>query len=93
MYLVTSRFSLSTNHGISAEVEKSQWAIQPGCGMTKTLQAEIDRSKSILGLKSDKDWVFLANYRDPTHLMNTFVFIMGRGLGCLPTASGTLRFI
>lgn len=47
----------------------------------KPYRLKLTEAKSILGLKSDKDWVFLANYRDPTHLMNTFVFIMGRGLG------------
>ncbi len=47
----------------------------------KPYRLKLSEKKPILGLKSNKDWVFLANYRDPTHLMNTFVFIVGRGLG------------
>ena len=47
----------------------------------KPYRIKLDEKASILGLDADKDWVLLANYRDPTHLMNTFVFEMGRGLG------------
>ena len=39
-------------------------------------------------MKENKDWVLLANYRDPTHLMNTFVFSIGAGLG-LPYTNNT----
>ena len=46
----------------------------------KPYRIKLDEKASILGLAEDKDWVLLANYRDPTHLMNTFVFEMGRGL-------------
>ena len=47
----------------------------------KPYRLKLDEAAEILGLASDKDWVLLANYRDPTHLMNTFVFEMGQGLG------------
>ena len=47
----------------------------------KPYRIKLDEKASILGLEEEKDWVLLANYRDPTHLMNTFVFEMGRGLG------------
>lgn len=47
----------------------------------KPYRIKLDEKTSILGLADDKDWVLLANYRDPTHLMNTFVFEMGQGLG------------
>ena len=47
----------------------------------KPYRIKLDEKASILGLDEEKDWVLLANYRDPTHLMNTFVFEMGRGLG------------
>ena len=42
---------------------------------------KLDEKASILGLAEEKDWVLLANYRDPTHLMNTFVFTAGNELG------------
>ena len=47
----------------------------------KPYRIKLDEKASILGLDEEKDWVLLANYRDPTHLMNTFVFEMGAGLG------------
>lgn len=47
----------------------------------KPYRLKLDEKAEILGLAADKDWVLLANYRDPTHLMNTFVFGMGEGLG------------
>jgi len=47
----------------------------------KPYRIKLDEKSEILGLKANKDWVLLANYRDPTDLMNTFVFNMGEGLG------------
>ena len=47
----------------------------------KPYRIKLDEKAEILGLDANKDWVLLANYRDPTHLMNTFVFEMGQGLG------------
>ena len=47
----------------------------------KPYRIKLDAKAAILGLDAEKDWVLLANYRDPTHLMNTFVFEMGQGLG------------
>ena len=47
----------------------------------KPYRIKLNEKAAILGLDVNKDWVLLANYRDPTHLMNTFVFEMGRGLG------------
>lgn len=46
----------------------------------KPYRIKLDKKTSILGLKEEKDWVLLANYRDPTHLMNTFVFTAGEKL-------------
>lgn len=46
----------------------------------KPYRIKLDKKASILGLKEEKDWVLLANYRDPTHLMNTFVFTAGEKL-------------
>ena len=54
----------------------------------KPYRIKLDEKASILGLAEEKDWVLLANYRDPTHLMNTFVFAMGEGLG-LPYTNHT----
>jgi len=47
----------------------------------KPYRIKLDEKAGILGLKADKDWVLLANYRDPTQLMNTFAFTVGHGLG------------
>ena len=54
----------------------------------KPYRIKLDQKSEILGLKENKDWVLLANYRDPTHLMNTFVFSIGAGLG-LPYTNNT----
>jgi len=55
----------------------SSWLWYP----KKPYRIKLDEKTEILGLKSEKDWVLLSNYRDPTHLMNTFVFTIGQGLG------------
>ena len=57
----------------------------------KPYRIKLDEKASILGLDEEKDWVLLANYRDPTNLMNTFVFEMGRGLD-MPYTNHT-RFV
>jgi hypothetical protein len=47
----------------------------------KPYRIKLDEKASILGLSEEKDWVLLANFRDPTKLMNTLVFEMGDRLG------------
>lgn len=47
----------------------------------KPYRIKLDKKSEILGLASEKDWVLLANYRDPTHLMNAFTFIVGQHVG------------
>lgn len=47
----------------------------------KPYRFKLDEKASVLGLDPEKDWVLLANYRDPSHLMNTFVFELGRAMG------------
>jgi len=54
----------------------SSWLWYP----KKPYHIKFDKKAVILGLKAAKDWVLLADYRDPTHLMNTFVFTVGQGL-------------
>lgn len=44
----------------------------------KPYRIKLDEKASIVGLAAEKDWVLLANFRDPTHMMNTFVFELGR---------------
>ncbi len=46
----------------------------------KPYKLKLDEKASMLGLESNKVWVLLANYRDPTDLMNTFVFAAGQAL-------------
>ena len=57
----------------------------------KPYRIKLDEKASILGLDEEKDWVLVANYRDPTNLMNTFVFEMGDRLG-IPYPNHT-RFV
>lgn len=47
----------------------------------KPYRIKLDKKSEILGLATEKDWVLLANYRDPTQMMNTFAFIAGEKLG------------
>lgn len=44
----------------------------------KPFRIKLGTKASLLGLKEDKDWVLLANYRDPTHFMNAAAFDMAR---------------
>ena len=47
----------------------------------KPYRIKLDEKSEILGLKSNSDWVLLANYRDPTNLMNAFGFEVAQWLG------------
>jgi hypothetical protein len=55
----------------------SSWLWYP----KKPYRIKLNDKAEIFGLKAEKDWVLLADYRDPTHLMNAFVFTFGQGLG------------
>jgi hypothetical protein len=57
----------------------------------KCYRIKLDGKSKILGLKSNRDWVLLANYRDPTDLMNAFSFEVANWLG-LPYSNHT-RFV
>jgi hypothetical protein len=54
----------------------------------KPYRIKLDESSEILGLKRNRDWVLLPNYRDPTDLMNTFGFEVAEWLG-LPFTNHT----
>lgn len=54
----------------------------------KPYRIKLNESSGILGLGKNKDWVLLANYRDPTDLMNTFGFEVAQWLG-LPFTNHT----
>ena len=54
----------------------------------KPYRIKLDEKHKLLGLDKAKHWVLLANYRDVTDLMNTFVFEMGQWLG-LPFTNHT----
>lgn len=47
----------------------------------KPYRFKLDTKHKLLGLDKAKSWVLLANYRDVTDLMNTFVFEAGTWLG------------
>ncbi len=54
----------------------------------KPYRIKLDVSDKILGIKKNRDWVLLANYRDPTDFMNTFTFEAARWMG-LPFTNHT----
>jgi CotH kinase protein len=54
----------------------------------KPYHIKLDEQSDILGLKSNRDWVLLSNYRDPTDLMNAFGFEVASWLG-LPYTNHT----
>ncbi len=54
----------------------------------KPYRIKLDEKHKMLGLDKAKSWVLLANYRDVTDMMNTFVFEMGHFLG-LPYTNHT----
>jgi len=54
----------------------------------KPYRLKLSDTCALLGLKSDKDWILLANYRDPTDLMNTYSFAVADWLG-LPFSNHT----
>ncbi len=47
----------------------------------KPYRIKLDEKASIIGLAAEKDWVLLANYRDPSHIMNAFVFELAHLMG------------
>lgn len=57
----------------------------------KPYRIKLDDKASLMGMSPDKDWVLLANFRDPTDLMNAFAFELARR-SCVPFA-GTNRFV
>ncbi|MBR1933991.1 MAG: CotH kinase family protein [Prevotella sp.] len=54
----------------------------------KPYRIKLNEKHKMLGLDKAKSWVLLANYRDVTDMMNTFVFEMGHWLG-LPYTNHT----
>ena len=54
----------------------------------KPYRVKLNTKHKLLGLDKARNWVLLANYRDVTDLMNTFVFEMGEWLG-LPYTNHT----
>ena len=47
----------------------------------KPYRIKFDVSSKVLGIKKNKDWVLLANYRDVTKVMNTFASITADWMG------------
>lgn len=44
----------------------------------KPYRIKFDKKQTVMGLGKAKSWVLLAEYRDPTDLMNAFVFELGQ---------------
>ncbi|SHJ18947.1 CotH protein [Fibrobacter sp. UWP2] len=47
----------------------------------KPYRIKFNVKTEVLGLPANRDWVLLANFRDPTHLMNAVAFDMARHMG------------
>lgn len=47
----------------------------------KAYRLKLDAKEKMMGLAKSKDWVLLANYRDPTFMMNAIAFELGDILG------------
>lgn len=47
----------------------------------KPYRIKLDKKQKVLGMDKAKSWVLLANYRDLTDMMNTYVFELGRMMG------------
>ena len=52
----------------------------------KPYRIKLEESAPLLGMKKNKDWVLLADYRDVTHMMNNVGFTLAHELG-LPCAN------
>ena len=44
----------------------------------KPMRIKLDEKRSVLGLPKEKSWVLLANYLDPTYLMNSVAFELAK---------------
>ncbi|GHV17729.1 hypothetical protein AGMMS49938_18610 [Fibrobacterales bacterium] len=55
----------------------STWSLYP----KKPYRIKFDKKQSLFGLPKAKSWVLLANYQDPTLLMNIVAFELGHRLG------------
>lgn len=47
----------------------------------KPYRIKFDKKQTVMGLAKAKSWVLLAEYRDPTSIMNAYVFELGNLLG------------
>ncbi|MBO4451430.1 MAG: CotH kinase family protein [Bacteroidaceae bacterium] len=65
----------------------STWSIYP----KKPYRIKLNDKHKMLGLAKAKSWVLLANYRDLTSMMNTYVFEVARWMG-MPYVNHT-RFV
>ena len=54
----------------------------------KPYRLKFDQKTSMFGLGAEKKWVLLANYQDPTFLMNSIAFEFGKMLGIPYTNHG-----
>ena len=52
----------------------------------KPYRIKLDESSRMMGMKRNRDWVLLADFRDVTHLMNNVAFTLAHELG-LPCAN------
>lgn len=55
----------------------STWGWYP----KKPFRLKLDEKGSLMGMEANKDWALMADYRDPTHMMNMTAFAMGHYLG------------
>ena len=80
-------YSLFSGSGRIRGRGNSTWSIYP----KKPYRIKLDAKHKMLGLDKAKSWVLLANYRDLTKMMNTYVFEVARWMG-MPYVNHT-RFV
>ena len=79
--IVDASYSLQARGAIRGR-GNSTWNWYP----KKPYRIKLDESSAVLGMKKNRDWVLLADYRDVTHMMNNVGFTLAHELG-LPYAN------
>ncbi|KAA6329200.1 hypothetical protein EZS27_021972 [termite gut metagenome] len=83
---VTATFTLSDAVSPKNDLKKKETGIRGRGNSTwgypkRPYRLKFDKKVSLFGLGEAKSWVLLANYLDPTFIMNTVAFELGRKIG------------
>lgn len=97
---VTSTFTITDPNDPGNDISAAAAGVR-GRGNTtwwyekKPYRVKLDKKASVFGLTSAKNWVLLANWQDPTFLMNSVGFELSRrvGLDFSPTTTNVELFL